>query len=125
MDNGIIQKAMQESKENLSITSAPEGKTEAIIAYITVIGLIIAFVINNEKKYPFAKYHIKQSLGMVVVGLVLVLISLIPVLGWIIYLLGLVFMIYMWIMGLIHAVNGRMEPVPILGDRFEEWFKNF
>jgi len=42
MDNGIIQKAMQESKENLSITSAPEGKTEAIIAYITVIGLIIA-----------------------------------------------------------------------------------
>jgi len=54
MDNGIIQKAMQESKENLSITFAPEGKTEAIIAYITVIGLIIAFVMNN-KKIPFCK----------------------------------------------------------------------
>lgn len=116
---------MQDSKEHLTAASTPEGKTEAILAYITVIGLIIAFVMNNEKKYPFAKFHIKQSLGLVVVGLVLVIISLIPILGWIIYLIGLVVMIYMWVMGLIHAVNGRMEPVPILGDRFDEWFKNF
>lgn len=116
---------MENSKEPLGLTSSPVGKTEAIIAYLTVIGLIIAFVMNNEKNYPFAKYHIRQSLGLVVVGLGLVLISLIPILGWIIYLVGLAVMIYMWIMGLVSAVNGRAEPVPILGGQFEEWFKNF
>lgn len=116
---------MEETKENLTVAAHPEGKTEAIIAYITVIGLIIAFVMNNEKKYPFTKFHIKQSLGLVVIGLGLVIISLIPILGWIIYLIGLLVLIYMWVMGLIHAVNGRMETVPILGDQFEEWFKNF
>ncbi|WP_425639177.1 DUF4870 domain-containing protein [Algoriphagus yeomjeoni] len=115
---------MEETNENLALTTNPEGKTEAILAYITVIGLIIAFVMNNEKKYPFAKYHIKQSLGLVVLGLILVLISLIPIIGWIVYLLGLVLMVYMWVMGLIHAVNGRMESIPILGSRFEELFKN-
>ncbi|MHA7129503.1 DUF4870 domain-containing protein [Algoriphagus namhaensis] len=117
---------MENSNEQVRLdTSSPEGKTEAIIAYITVIGLIIAFVLNNDKKYPFAKYHIKQSLGLVILGLVLVLISLIPFLGWIIYLIGLVVMIFMWIMGLMNAVNGRMEPMPLLGKRFEEWFQNF
>ncbi|MBN7813393.1 hypothetical protein J0A68_20730 [Algoriphagus sp. H41] len=116
---------MENAKEPLSLTTSPEGKTEAIIAYLTVIGLIIAFVMNNEKNYPFAKYHIKQSLGLVMVGLGLVLISLIPILGWIIYLVGLAVMVYMWVMGLIHAINGRMEPVPLIGRQFEEWFQNF
>ena len=116
---------MENTKEPFSLTSSTEGKTEAIIAYLTVIGLIAAFVMNNGKNYPFAKYHIRQSLGLVVVGLGLVLISLIPILGWIIYLVGLAVMIYMWIRGLIHAVNGRIEPVPLLGSQFEEWFKNF
>ena len=116
---------MENIKEPFNVTSSPQGRTEAIIAYLTVIGLIIAFVMNNEKNYPFAKYHIRQSLGLVVVGLGLVLISLIPILGWIIYLVGLAVLIYLWIMGLIRAVNGRMEPVPLLGTQFEEWFKNF
>ena len=27
-----------------------EGKTMALISYITVIGLLIAFIVNNDKK---------------------------------------------------------------------------
>jgi len=37
-----------ESTRSHNITS--EGKTIAIIAYITIIGLIIAFVMNDEKR---------------------------------------------------------------------------
>ena len=37
-------------------------KSIAIIAYLTLIGLIVAFVMNNDKKQPFAAYHIRQSL---------------------------------------------------------------
>lgn len=40
-----------------------ESKHIAIIAYTTIIGLIIAFVMNNEEKEPFAAYQIKQSFG--------------------------------------------------------------
>jgi len=40
-------------EENMNTTVAiSEGKTIAIIAYITIIGLIIAFVMNNDKKDP-------------------------------------------------------------------------
>lgn len=36
--------------ENKTTTTQQEGKNIAIIAYITIIGLIVAFVMNNDKK---------------------------------------------------------------------------
>jgi uncharacterized membrane protein len=101
-----------------------EGKTIATISYITIIGLIIAFVMNNEKKNTFASYHIKQSLGLALTGLALGIIGMIPILGWIIDFFGLFVLLYMWIMGLVNAINGQEKPVPILGNKYLEWFEN-
>ncbi|WP_203292998.1 DUF4870 domain-containing protein [Luteirhabdus pelagi] len=105
-------------------TSTAEGKNIAIIAYITLIGLIIAFVMNNDRKNEFASYHIRQSLGLGCLGLALTVINIIPILGWIVSLVGTIFMIYLWVMGLMNAVNEKKKPVPMVGKKFEEWFKN-
>ena len=40
-----------------------EGKTMAIISYFWWIGLIIAFIMNNNKKNTFASFHIRQMIG--------------------------------------------------------------
>jgi uncharacterized membrane protein len=100
------------------------GKTIAIIAYITLIGLIIAFVLNTEKKNSFANYHIKQSLGIGLTGLVLGMINIIPVLGWFISLIGFVVLFVMWISGLLSALNGKEKAVFLLGEKYQEWFKD-
>jgi uncharacterized membrane protein len=101
-----------------------EGKTIAIIAYITIIGLLIAIILNNEKKNSFAAYHIRQGLGIGLAGLVIGIIVVIPILGWFIFLVGWLLILVMWISGLINALNGREKPVPVLGDKFQEWFKS-
>ncbi len=101
-----------------------QDKTIAIVSYLTVIGLIVAFVLNNEKKDPFASYHIRQSLGLVLTSIALSLINVIPVLGWIVSLIGAFVLLYMWIMGLLNAVNGKEKPVPILGEKYLEWLKS-
>jgi uncharacterized membrane protein len=98
--------------------------TVAVIAYLTFIGLIIAFVMNNEKKDAFAAYHIKQSLGLTVCGIAVFAVGMIPVLGWLVSFFGSIFLLYLWIMGLINSINGKLKPVPVLGDKFEEWFRN-
>lgn len=50
---------MNTENQDLQRTSyIEEGKTIAIISYITVIGLIIALILNNDKKNLFAAYHI-------------------------------------------------------------------
>ncbi|GGG39893.1 DUF4870 domain-containing protein [Bizionia arctica] len=115
---------MESVKDTPKVTIVNEGKNIAVIAYITIIGLIIAFVMNNEKKNPFASYHIKQSLGLALTGLALGVIGMIPILGWIINIIGIFVLIYMWIMGLVNAINGNEKPVPILGNKYLEWFKN-
>jgi len=105
-------------------SKSAEGKNIAIIAYITIIGLIIAFVMNNEKKEPFASYHIRQSLGLGLTSLALGAIGIIPILGWIINLFGIFVILYMWIIGLMNAINGKEKPIPFLGIKYAEWFKN-
>lgn len=112
-----------ESTQNTQATTTIEGKNIAIIAYITLVGLIIAFVMNNDKKNSFAAFHIRQSLGLGISGLVLGVISMIPYLGWIIYILGIIVLVYMWIMGLMNAINDKEQSVPFIGDQFAEWFK--
>ncbi|TDN95413.1 hypothetical protein DET49_1018 [Salegentibacter sp. 24] len=50
--------------QNKETRSTFDPKTIAIIAYLTVIGLVVAFVLNNDKRNEFASFHIKQSLGL-------------------------------------------------------------
>ncbi|WP_029035091.1 DUF4870 domain-containing protein [Salinimicrobium terrae] len=98
--------------------------TIAVVAYLTLIGLVVAFVMNKDKKDPFAAYHIKQSLGLTVCGLALFVVGMIPILGWLVSFFGSLFLLYLWIMGLVNAINGKVKSVPVLGNKFEEWFRN-
>ncbi|SRX55400.1 DUF4870 domain-containing protein [Aequorivita sp. CIP111184] len=113
-----------QTQPNTSSIVIEEGKTIALIAYITIFGLIIAFVMNNEKKNSFAAYHIRQSLGLGITGLALSIINVIPILGWLISILGSIFLIILWIIGLMGAINGKEKPVPLLGEKFQELLKN-
>ena len=106
------------------VSKSIPDKTIAIVAYLTIIGLIIAFVLNNEKKDPYSTYHIRQSLGLVLTSIALSLINVITILGWIVSLVGMFVLLYMWIMGLLNAINGKTKPVPILGTKYEEWLKS-
>ncbi len=106
--------------ENAGNQSTPSGgadpKVIAIVSYITIIGWIVALVLNNPKS-EFASFHIRQMLGIFLLGLILSFIPFVNIVGWI-------FTLVLWIMGFIGAVQGQMKTVPILGEKFQEWFKS-
>lgn len=114
----------QVTKQEITEQSVNDGKTIAMISYLTVIGLVIAFIQNGDKKNPFASYHIRQSLGLAVTGLALGVVNIIPILGWLVSIFGMLFIFVLWIMGLMNALNGKTAPVPLLGEKYNEWFKN-
>jgi len=101
-----------------------QGKDIALISYLTLIGLIIAFVVNNDKKHEFTKFHIRQSLGLFLTAIALSFISIIPILGWLVWIVGIFLLLYLWIKGLLNAINGKQEVLPILGEKYAEIFKN-
>lgn len=81
-----------------------DAKTTGIVAYITRIGLVIAFVLGDREG---AKFHLNQALVIWLAGL----LSFIPCIGW----LWGIFCFICAVMGFISAVNGEEKAVPLLG----------
>lgn len=100
-----------------------DGKTIAIVSYLTLIGLVAALIMNGNKKNTFAAYHIRQSLGLMLTAFAISLVNVIPIIGQIVWLIGFLALLYLWIVGLMNAVNGKEKPLPFLGDYYSEWFK--
>jgi len=96
------------------MVSATEDKTVAILSYITLIGFIVAIVLNSNKKTKLGAFHLRQVLGLFLTGV----LCIIPLLGLVVAIGLLVF----WIMGLISAIKGEMKPVPLLGAMYQKWF---
>ena len=81
-----------------------DTKTTSIVAYITWIGLLIAFCAGDREG---AKFHLNQALVIFLFGL----LGWIPCIGW----LWSIFMLVCWVMGLIAAINQEEKPVPLIG----------
>lgn len=101
----------EDAKEVLS-----DGKNVAIIAHITLIGWVIALVMNNSGKTDLGSFYIRQMLGLLILSFVL---WFVPVVGWILNLI----IIILWIMSLVGALSGEKKPTPVLGEHFQNWFK--
>ena len=93
-----------------------DGKTKAIVAHITLIGWIIALVVNSSNKDEIASFYIRQMLGVFLFGFVISWIPFVNLIGWI-----LVFV--MWIISIIGAASGEEKELPVVGAYFQDWFK--
>lgn len=110
----------------MSETTTDNGKTVGIIAYLTLIGWIIALVMHNGNKTELGAFHIRQMLGIIIIGFILYILNVAQaftigssILSWILQLGSLAF----WVLGFIGAVQGEKKPVPVLGAQFQQWFK--
>ena len=82
-----------------------DTKTTSIVAYLTLVGFIIAICIGDKEG---AKFHLNQVLVIFLFSL----LCIIPCLGWI----WAIFIAVCWIMGFIAAINQEEKPVPLIGN---------
>jgi len=98
-----------------------QGKTAAVVAYITIIGTIIAFFMNSDSENKFASFHIRQAFGINILFYILgALVSMFD--SWTISSAFYVFIFVLWAYGLITALKEEKKIVPIVGSYFQEWF---
>ncbi|WP_304141758.1 hypothetical protein [Mesoflavibacter zeaxanthinifaciens] len=103
--------------------TAEEGKTLAVVSYLTIIGSVIAIIMNNEKKNEFTAFHNRQGLGLCLMYMIIgYFISQfdnmqISVAFWV--GMGLLFFY-----GIINAINGKMQAVPLVGPFFQRIFSS-
>lgn len=108
--------------------NADNGKTTAIVGYITIIGWLIAyFGMHQSKKTSLGSYHLRQTLLLFICAIVFQIIAYaitiaMPAIGLIFSILSIGFLV-LWIMGLIAAINGEEKPMPLIGEKAQEMFK--
>lgn len=100
---------------------ANDGKTAAIVAYLTIVGTIIAYFMNNDSKNSFASFHIRQGLGIHITFYLLgVIVSWFD--SWLVSSPFYIFIIILWGYGILAAIQGERNEVPLLGRQFQNWF---
>lgn len=95
-------------------------KTTDIVAYLTPLGLILAFIFGDREN---SRFHLNQALVLYIVGVLLNIVRKIlgwlPLLGtianWLCGIISLVLFIF-WIIGIAAAITGVEKKVPILGE---------
>lgn len=121
---------MTETLDNPTGNGPIADKTVGILAYVTLIGFIIALVLNQNKEGEekrFGAFHLRQALGLIIFAIgifigftilttivamisfsLLALFSLLSTLIWLGFLALL-------ILGIVNAANGQFKEIPLIG----------
>ncbi|MEZ4874920.1 MAG: hypothetical protein R2793_05605 [Flavobacteriaceae bacterium] len=106
-------------------TTSDNGKTVGIVSYLWIVGWVIALIMHNGNKTEYGAFHLRQSLGLMILWLIVWLVNValaLSGLSIISYILGLGIFI-LWILGFIGAIQGEKKLIPGLGQQFQDWFK--
>ena len=98
-----------------------EGKNLALVSYLTIIGSIIAIILNGEKKNDFTTFHNRQGLGLCLTWMLI---------GYFVSQFdNIQISIAFWVsmgsllfLGVMTAINGSMKPIPFIGPLFQKLF---
>lgn len=112
------------------------SKTIAVLSYIMPVGWLIALILYNsdQQKSTFARFHLRQGLGIVILGIALLILwiilsvlfsltiylHIIGSLFTIIYFLSQIGLLVFSIIGLINASEGKENELPLIGKTANE-----
>jgi len=95
----------------LSKEEVREGKFFAVISYVSFL-CIITLLLKKQNK--FALYHAKQGLVLFVMEVAAFILSIIPLLGWLIGVLGYSVFLIASVWGMMQAALGLNCRIPVI-----------
>ena len=84
---------------------------ERLIALLSYLLILFFIPLKRFKKNEYVYYHAKQGVGLFILFMIMIFFFWLPVVSWIAALAFLV----LWFTGVINALTGKKEPVPVIG----------
>ena len=94
-----------------------QGKLIAILSYGTLLGWIIALLLHQQHPSGLGIFHLRQTLGLYLSTL---LLGWLPFVGWLL----LIALSVLWVLGLVAAIQGQREAVPVVGGWYQQLLKS-
>ena len=99
-------------------------KTIAIVSYLTIIGWVISFVnhSNSGERENFATFHLRQSSGIYLSSAAIQFASFIlpSFIGRPLNIIAFIFLIVLWILGIMNASKESSKYLPFVGEFFDK-----
>jgi uncharacterized membrane protein len=91
------------------------------LAYVTIIPAIIFLVVEPYNKSSFVRFHAWQSIFFCIAAVAIqVVLSVIPVIGWIILPFAMLGFLLVWVWVLLKAMKGERYQLPVIGKFAEQ-----
>ncbi len=99
-------------------------KNNAIIAYLTIIGSVIAIFMNqDDEKNEFVSFHIRQAIGLFL-SFFLLGYFVGSVDSWTATSAFYIFYFILWVYGFSGVLQGKKKLLPIVGSFFQNTFRS-
>lgn len=109
------QKAPQSQPEATKSNDQDINENKAI-AVLSYIGILCLVPLIAKKDSRFAQFHAKQGLVLFIIEVIVYLISVIPIIGWIIGIICTLAFIIISVIGIIKVLNGEYWQMPLVAD---------
>jgi uncharacterized membrane protein len=85
------------------------------LAYITIIPAIVFLVAAPYNQNPTIRFHAWQSVFLNIAWFAISIVAIIPILGWLVFLVGSLALLVIWILCVVKAFGGQKFVVPVIG----------
>ena len=93
-----------------------------LIAALSYIGILCLIPLLAKKDSKYAQEHGKQGLVLLIAEVIMMVIGVVPILGWIISFFAWIFFLIVAIIALVKCLMGEFWEIPLLG-KYRHQFK--
>ena len=86
-----------------------------LICILCYFGILLLIPLLVKKDSPFVRFHSNQGLLLILFNIATSIVSVIPIVGWLVGLVGSVASLVFLVMGIVNAANGRAKTLPLIG----------
>jgi uncharacterized membrane protein len=87
------------------------------LAYVTIIPAIIFLIVEPYNKNSYVRFHSWQSIFLGIAAFAIqIVLSVIPIVGWIIIPFFLLGFLVLWLIVLLKALKGQRFKLPVIGE---------
>lgn len=114
----VEQETKPQQAGNSQQTSNEDEGNVKVMSALAYLGFLFFLPLITNSESEFGRYHANQGLLLFIASIAVSVVgSVIPFLGWFIILpFGGIFVFVLFIMGIMHAINGEKKPLPLIGE---------
>lgn len=102
--------------EESKIVKKGSNNEERLVAALSYVWVLCLVPLLTKKDNEYCQWHAKQGLVLFIGSFAVMVLGMIPILGWFIILpLGWVLIVILSILGIINALQGKKTELPFIG----------